>query len=36
MFATNGDTIAVNAIGVEITSGCAPAFMEDATHLSTI
>ena len=30
MFATNGDTIAVNATGVEITPGCAPAFIEDA------
>jgi hypothetical protein len=36
MFATNGDTIAVNATGVEITPGCAPAFIEDATNLSTI
>jgi hypothetical protein len=36
MFAANGDTIAVHAIGVEITPGCAPAFMEDAPHLSTI
>jgi hypothetical protein len=36
MFAANGDAIAVNATGVEITPGCAPAFIEDATNLSTI
>jgi hypothetical protein len=35
-FAANGDAIAVNATGVEITPGCAPAFIEDATNLSTI
>jgi hypothetical protein len=28
MFAANGDAIAVNATGVEITPGCAPAFIE--------
>jgi predicted aldo/keto reductase-like oxidoreductase len=36
MFAANGDAVAVNATGVEITPGCAPAFIEDATNLSTI
>jgi len=33
MFAANGDAIAVNATGVEITPGCAPAFIEDATEV---
>jgi hypothetical protein len=36
MFAANGDAMAVHAIGVEITPGCAPAFIADATNLSTI
>jgi hypothetical protein len=36
MFAANGDAMAVSATGVEITPGCAPAFIEDATNLSTI
>src|SRR2546422_1019059 len=35
IFAANGDAIAVNATGVEITPGCASAFIEGATKLAT-
>src|SRR5437016_5962112 len=34
IFAANGDAIAVNATGVEITPGCASAFIEGATKLA--
>jgi hypothetical protein len=36
MVAANGDTIAVNATGVENTLGGAVAFIEDATNLSRV
>src|SRR5205814_9639534 len=35
IFAANGDAVAVNASGVEITPGCASAFIEGATKLAT-